>query len=946
MGGSPDMSLPALSRFASAATMQIVGAAGTLFAVSVIFFLLTDWLPGDFATATASRDTLIETIMNTQFELGLFRSASERYWEWLFNILQGNFGISWYTRIDILELIGNRFWHSMWLAAWATAVAVPIGVVLGVMSAAWQGSLFDRLINTSALTFVSIPDFVIAYALMALLGVHFKVFPVFVAYEPSLPLSERLMGTGLPVLSLAIVALTPILRLTRACIINILTAPFVEMAQLKGMGIGRVVVFHALPNAIGPIANAIVLVVGNLIVGLVIIETVFSYPGLGELLINAVKTRDVPLVQACGLITAAIYLVLNLSADLISIVSNPRLLYASPRQRAFSLTSIRTKWAWFLDLLRRPWGVPSAVAAVIALAWYFSPVNVENYAYPLDVPPAKPAPRAELTLTQLQGGSAPEMLHYDYFAPIGNAGPALHKLEGTISVPSFKVSRRMAEEQLATTSTQFPAFSSQVFAHENMLVPVERQRFLMDGNGSWRIILGIGRLWSEPGDKGWSRAAFPFTLVRRWGAASYNGVGTFLFNADTVSELRIQIAQEQIPWGRKHDAWGQSPFSYKPAVLNQIGQHRTAYENHQATRLKIRPWESLQKDYWNSLERFDGEYGRENITVSGLMVEDTVYVRACRTRAGPYPFCPQMRNSVYSVSKSIGAAAALFRLAQKYGPEVIEERVLDYVNIPTSHDGWKDVRFKHALNMTTGIGNRVPARVEEYVEVDNTALAASVWSARTVEDQLKAIGGFADYPWGPGEVFRYRTSDTTLLTIVMDRFLKSKEGPDANLWDMMNAEVYEPLGIENLPSRSTPGADKSTRTPNLGGGVLATIEDVLKIARLFQNQGKHNGQQILHEGLTKKAVATGSDRGIPTGWSYEDGSKSTYDLSFWLMPFEGRGGCKMRIPAMAGIGGNYVVLMPNNVIAFRFADGHDDAPGTWVSKHIREVADQVKGVCG
>ncbi len=609
------MTLTGLSRFASAATMQIVGAAGTLFAVSVIFFVLTDWLPGDFATATASRDTLTETIMNTRFELGLFRSASERCREWLFNVLQGNFGMSWYTRIDIPELVGNRFWHSLWLAAWATAVAVPIGVVLGVMSAAWQGSLFDRFVNTSALTFVSIPDFVIAYALMALLGVHFKIFPVFVACEPSLPLSERLLGTGLPVLSLAIVALTPILRLTRASIINILTAPFVEMAQLKGMGTGRIVLFHALPNAVGPIANAIMLVIGNLIVGLVIIETVFSYPGLGELLITAVKTRDVPLVQACGLITATIYLVLNLSADLISTVSNPRLLYAPPRRGAFSWTSLETKWAWFLNVLRKPWGLLSAAAATIASTWYLSPVNVDNYEQPLHVPPAKPAPRAELTVEQLQTGSAAELIHFDYFAPIGKPRPALHKLEGEISAPSFKVSRRMAEGKIVTTSTRFPKFSARVFTVGDRLVPVERQQFLADGKGSWRIIPGIGRVWSEPGDEGWSRAAFPFTLVRRWGAASFNGVGT------------------------------------------------------------------------------------------------------------------------------------------------------------------------------------------------------------------------------------------------------------------------------------------------------------------------------------------APDRGIPTGWTYEDGTKSTYDLSFWLMPFEGRGGCKSRIPAMVGIGGNYVVLMPNNVIGFRFADGHDDAPGTWVSKHIREVADRVKGIC-
>lgn len=935
----------AVGRIVSSVAIRSIGAISTLFAVSVIFFVLVDWLPGDFATATASRDTLLETIVNTQYELGLFKGAAERYWDWLSGVLRGDFGVSWYTRIDIATLIANRFWHSLWLAAWASLIAVPLGIVLGIISAARQGSRFDRVVNVGALTAISVPDFVVAYGLMALLGVHFKIFPVFVAYEPSLSLGERLAGTGLPVLSLAIVTTTPILRLTRASIIHILSSPYIEMAELKGMGNWRVVLKHALPNAIGPIANAVVLVVGNLMVGLVIIETVFTYPGLGELLITAVTTRDVPLVQVCGLLCAAIYLILNLCADVIATISNPRLLYAPPKRVPFSLAVVKRRAFALGRFARGPVGLAGGAAALLALAWVYWPDHSQGYAYELTVPPAKPGERAELTFAQMQSGEMVGLVHYDYFGPKGVSAKAHTSFEGKMTVPAFRLRRREIKTLLETSRATFPGFSMQLFTSGDQLVPVERYRMIASAETAWRVILAPGRIWSEASDAGWSRAALPFTLARSGGGGALNGVATFLFNETEISSFRVQIAQEHM-FGTITDAWGTTKVEYQPQSLPDVAAQRQAFQQAEATRLDIRPWEDLQRQFWRSLDQFDGEDGRDRITVSGLMVDDTVFVRACRTRAGPYPFCSRLRSAVFSVSKSMGAAAALFRLAEKYGPEVMDEKILDHVSIPASHDGWADVRFRHALDMTTGVGTLLPRKVDTYVEVDFTALAARVWRARLAEEKLEAMGRFANYPWPPGEVFRYRTSDTDLLAIAMDRFLKSKEGPDARLWDMVTREIYRPLGIEFVPVHETAEADARLNVPMLGGGMLATFEDVLKVARLFQNHGEHKGRQILHRELTRQSVNTDKDRGIPTGWTYADGSKSTYGQSFWLMPFVGRGGCEMRVPAMAGFGGNYVILMPNRVIGFRFADGDDNAPGTWVSKHIREVADQVKGVCG
>jgi CubicO group peptidase (beta-lactamase class C family) len=223
-------------------------------------------------------------------------------------------------------------------------------------------------------------------------------------------------------------------------------------------------------------------------------------------------------------------------------------------------------------------------------------------------------------------------------------------------------------------------------------------------------------------------------------------------------------------------------------------------------------------------------------------------------------------------------------------------------------------------------------------------LAGRIYEAQTTNEKLKLIAAFGNYPWGPGEVFRYRTTDTFVLAIAMDRFIKSKEGPGADLWSFITREVLQPIGIARMPVLQTKELNGMQGIPKLGGGMLPNLDELAKLVKLLRNGGRHQGKQILS--ATKLDQAFGKARlpGLPTGWMIDDG-ETYYHMSLWLHPFKAQNGCLVRIPAMSGLGGTYVIIMPNGITAFRFADGRYKDPGTWDSSGLRKVADYIRPFC-
>lgn len=299
----------------------------TLFIVSLIIFLGISLLPGDAAQSILGQSATPETVAALRKQMGLDLPAHVRYFSWLGGILRGDFGVSISSQREISGLIGTRFANTLFLALYAAIIAIPLALILGILAALYRNSWFDRSINVVTLSSISTPEFFVAYILILFMSVKFGWFPSLGNVTMDTPILERAHKVFLPALTLTLVVVAHMMRMTRAAIINLLASPYIEMAALKGMTKRRIITHHALPNAWAPIINVIVLNLAYLIVGVVVVEVVFVYPGLGQLLVDSVQRRDLPVVQACCLIFATTYVLLNLTADILSILTNPRLLH-------------------------------------------------------------------------------------------------------------------------------------------------------------------------------------------------------------------------------------------------------------------------------------------------------------------------------------------------------------------------------------------------------------------------------------------------------------------------------------------------------------------------------------------------------------------------------------------------------------------------------------------
>jgi len=297
----------------------------TLLAVSLLIFLATEVLPGDVASAVLGQGATPETLAVFRHELGLDRPAYVRYLEWLFNALRGDFGVALTNKRDIVASISPKFDNTMFLAGYAALIAVPLAVGLGIVAAINEGKWIDRAANIVSLAAISFPEFFIAYVLILFLAVRAHWFPVLSTVFSDMSVGQRLYVVALPAVTLTMLVTAHMLRMTRSSVLSIMSQPYIEMAFLKGLKRSRVVFVHALPNAAAPIITVIALNLAYLIVGVVVIETVFVYPGIGQFMVDGVTKRDLPVVQACGLVFAGAFVILNTIADVLAILVNPRL---------------------------------------------------------------------------------------------------------------------------------------------------------------------------------------------------------------------------------------------------------------------------------------------------------------------------------------------------------------------------------------------------------------------------------------------------------------------------------------------------------------------------------------------------------------------------------------------------------------------------------------------
>jgi len=296
-----------------------------IWVVSVLIFVMTQILPGDAAQIRLGQDATPESLAALRHEMGLDRPAVVQYAIWLGHLLTGNLGVSVAGGATISSLISYRVGNTLFMTSIVAAIAVPLSLTLGLLAAMHPGSIIDRFVASATLALVAMPDFLTAVVLILFASVHMGWLPAISYLSGSESLLQSLRVLALPILTLVISVSSQMVRMTRAGVLNVLSSPFIEMAILKGVPRRRIILRHALLNAIGPIVNIIALNLAYLVGGVVVVETIFSYPGLAKLMVDGVQNRDMAVVQACAMIFCSTYVVLLLLADIASLMSNPRL---------------------------------------------------------------------------------------------------------------------------------------------------------------------------------------------------------------------------------------------------------------------------------------------------------------------------------------------------------------------------------------------------------------------------------------------------------------------------------------------------------------------------------------------------------------------------------------------------------------------------------------------
>jgi len=305
--------------------MRIALSLLMLLGVSMLIFIGTQLLPGDVAQAILGQSATPEALANLRAEMGLNDPALVRYWHWLTGALGGDFGKALSNGQDISQALGGRLSNTLFLAVCAAVVSVPLAIMLGLLAVRHRGGFIDRTISGLGLASTSLPEFFVGYVLMYVFAVKLQwVTSVSTVYD-DMSLGQRLAAIVLPVAVLTAGVLAHMMRMTRAAILNVMQSAYIETAELKGLGALKIIYRHALPNALAPIINVVMLNLAFLVVGVVVVEVIFVYPGMGQYLVDHVAKRDVPVVQACGLIFATVYIGMNLLADIAGVLSNPRL---------------------------------------------------------------------------------------------------------------------------------------------------------------------------------------------------------------------------------------------------------------------------------------------------------------------------------------------------------------------------------------------------------------------------------------------------------------------------------------------------------------------------------------------------------------------------------------------------------------------------------------------
>ena len=295
--------------------------------VSMMIFAATELLPGDVCHAVLGQGATEQSLESCRERLQLNQPMHTQYLQWLGRLATGELGTSLANDLQISDQIGARAWNTVRLAALTALIAVPLAVLLGLIAAIRADSSVDRGISIGTLCFISVPEFFTGVLLVYILAVQLRWMPAVANYRDLTrgDFLEVIEALALPIATLTFAVLAHMTRMTRTAVLNVMSSPYIEQAILKGASRSRVIIRHALPNAVAPIVNVIALNLAYLVSGVVVVEAIFRIPGLGTLMVESVIYRDIPTVQAIGMLFCVTYVGFNLIADVMAIIANPRL---------------------------------------------------------------------------------------------------------------------------------------------------------------------------------------------------------------------------------------------------------------------------------------------------------------------------------------------------------------------------------------------------------------------------------------------------------------------------------------------------------------------------------------------------------------------------------------------------------------------------------------------
>jgi hypothetical protein len=531
-------------------------------------------------------------------------------------------------------------------------------------------------------------------------------------------------------------------------------------------------------------------------------------------------------------------------------------------------------------------------------------------------------PNTPITAQALLEGTPPAgLVANTSFMPSKDAMPAHEPFVGRLHLAAVK----MGTDPDPLTSGivfgkdpgYFPKVGIGFFTDGGKLVPttqdVIRAGSLATGISYWDVIVQPGRVWSEPGENGWSRASFPFAFMHEIEGETHTGIATFLYRGSRVSHVQFQIVQQTSPYYivDYFTAWGLTSTRLSPGVSNLAGL-RATWRAAQAHRFPSASWSALETQVGTAtLEGFDGLIDTDDVIDSALVYKRVLYRKPCTTAAGPFPYTDEMRFGVWSQTKSMALGIALLRLAQKYGPGILNERVVKYVPEAAYFPGWTDVTFNDMANMASGHG------YDSYLGGDY----ADWYQAPSEGMKLTEVLDNPSYTWAPGTTFRYRDQDAFLWGVAMERYLQAREGTKADIWRMVSNEVYRPIGIYYAPMNRT--LENATRT--LGHAIMLegyfpTLGDEARIAQLLHKHGRWEGEQLLYRPLVDEILPGTTAHGLSA-----DKLDQYYLHNFWINPYTPQGGSLMYFGTFVGWGGNLTVLMPKGMTGIRLAKVWDSA---------------------